>query len=179
MRKTLIVTFLVLAFAMFSSMAGAEEKCPVCGVDAEKSPTKAIVTMDGKDIPVCGVKDAYLLAFVKREGAKPDDLNDQKIPIKVRDFKTGKMFNFYEGFYLIESDLEVKGAPKPPILGFSTLEEANAFWKANEKYGGRVANFETATREFYKSETGPSEASKKASDKAAQQVEHLLKQNQK
>ncbi len=134
------------------------EPCPVSGNDPDKSETKCIVTLEGKDVAVDSVKSAYILAYVRRAGAKADDLNEQLVPIQCMDFITKKMFNFHEGFYLIESDaIEPRGSSKPYIIPFSTIESANKFWEEKAKAKGRVVNFETATREYLKSE-GPIKA---------------------
>lgn len=176
MKKTLLIVGLI-CFLACPSLAIAGQKCPICGMDAEKSPIMAIVTIGGKDIPCCSISHAYSAAFIKREGAKPDDLNNRKIPVKVKDYKSGKMFNFYDGFYVIEHTLNVEGAGKPPyVLGFSTRERAWKFWEDNaQKIAGRVVNFESATREYRKNITGPSAKSKKKEAAAVKHVDHLLK----
>ena len=176
MKKMLLILGL-FGFLAFPSLAIAGQECPICGMDAEKSPIMAVVTIGGKDIPCCSISHAYIVAFVKREGAKPDDLNNQVIPVKVKDYKSAKMFNFYDGYYLIEHTLDVKGAGKPPyVIGFSTREGAWKFWEENvQKIGGRIVNFETATREYRKYATGPSAKSKKKEAAAVRHVDHLLK----
>jgi len=167
MRKVLIVAILV-CFMLIPSMIVAQE------CDPEKSPTKAVVTINGKDQAFCNLKDAYDAAFVKREGAKPDDLNNQVVPIQFRDLETGKMFNFYEGFFIIESGIDLKDSKPPYIPGFSTLEAAWKYWEKNQaKIGGRVVSFETATREFSKSLAEKKEPTK--SEQAAEKhLEKLL-----
>ena len=174
MRKVLIVAALV-CFMAIPSMVMAQE------CDPEKSPTKVVVTIGGKDQAFCNLEDAYIAAFVKREGAKNEDLNDQVVPIQVKEFETGKMFNFYDGYYIIESSIEVKGSKVPYVPGFSTLESAWKYWEKNQaKIGGRVVNFETATREYATHHIGLTAypglpaASKKKEDAAAKHIEKLL-----
>lgn len=179
MKKVLWVVGLV-CFIAVPSLAVAGE-CP----DPEKSPLMVVVTIEGKDVVYCNIREAYIKTFLERKGAKSDDLNwqweDVTIPVKAKDFKSGKLFNFYAGYYIVEHTLEVKNAGKPPyILGFPSLEEAWKYWEKNvEKIGGRVVNFETATREFLKFTTGPSEKSKKKDAAAAKHVDMLLKYREK
>ena len=149
MKKISIVAFLVF-FLGIPAMVAAQ-KC-----DVEKSPTMHLVTLDGKEVPFCNLEEAYVAAFVKREGATPFDLNDQVVPIKARDFETKEMFNFYDGFYIIESTIEIKDSAPPYIPGFATREKAWAYWEKHQaQIGGRVVNFETATREYAKAQTPP------------------------
>ena len=144
MKKIATGVFLLFVLGIPSMVTA--QKC-----DPEKSPTKYLVTLDGKEVPFCNLREAYVAAFVEREGASPYDLNDQVVPIKARDFETGEMFNFYDGFYIIESSIEIKDSPPPYIPGFATRERAWAFWEKHQaKIGGRVVNFETATREYAK-----------------------------
>lgn len=167
MKKAIIIVGLI------SFMAVPLIATAAC--NPENSPTKVIVTLGGVDETFCSVKEAYAAAFLKRAGAKADDLNNQVVPIKVRDFDSGKMFNFYDGFYVIEHTMEVKNANKPYILGFSSREEAWKWWEKNmDKIGGRVVNYETATREYHKSATGPSKKSLSKQEAAAKQVDFLL-----
>lgn len=179
MKKVLLVVGLI-CFMAVPSLAVAGE----CA-DPEKSPLMAVVSIEGKDIVCCNIQEAYDVAFVKRTGAKSDDLNwqweDVTIPVKVKSFKTGEMFSFYEGYYIIEHTLEVKNAGKPPyILGFANLEKAWKYWEENvEKIGGRVVNFETASRDFLRFTTGPSEKSKKKDAAAVKHVDMLLKYREK
>jgi len=171
MRKVLIVAILV-CFMLIPSMIVAQE------CDPEKSPTKVVVTIDGKDQAFCNLEDAYIAAFVKREGAKPDDLNNQVLPIQMKDFETGKMFNFYDGYYIIESSIDIKDGKKPYVPGFSTLEAAWKYWEKNQaKIGGRVVNFETATREYAKHFAPPTEKPSEA--RAAKHIEKLLGEKEK
>lgn len=171
MKKTLLVIGLICFMAVPLLVLAAD-------CDPEKSPTKVVVTLGGKDVPFCSVKEAYEAAFVKREGAKPDDLNNQIIPIKMKDFKSGKMFSFYDGFFIIEQSMEVKGANPPYVLGFASREEAWKYWEANQaKIGGRVVNFETATREYAKASVEKKEPTKGESA-AAGHVDKLLKKKQ-
>ena len=167
MRKLLVVAILVCLIGI-PSMVIAQE------CDPEKSPTKAVATIGGKDQAFCNLKDTYDAAFVKREGAKADDLNNQAVPIQFKDLETGKMFNFYDGFFIIESSIDIKGSKPPYIPGFSTLEGAWKYWEKNQaKIGGRVVNFETATREFSKSLAEKKEPTK--SEQAAEKhLEKLL-----
>lgn len=179
MKKTLLV-FGLISFLAFPSVAIAGE----CA-DPKKSPLMAIVTIDGKDIACCNIQEAYKTAFKDRKGAKSDDLNWQweevTVPVNVKGFDSGKMFSFYDGYYIIEHSLAVKNAGKPPyILAFPNLDTAWKYWDENTaKIGGRVVNFETATREFAKFTTGPSEKSKKKDAAAVKMVDVLLKYKEK
>jgi len=171
MKKILLMVGLICFMIVPSLVLAAD-------CDPEKSPTKVVVTLDGKDSAFCSVKEAYDAAFVKREGAKPDDLNNQIIPIKMKDFQTGKMFNFYDGFFIIETSMEVKDANPPYVLGFSTREGAWKYWEANQaKIAGRVVNFETATREYAKASQEKKEPTK-GEAAAAGHLDKLLKKKQ-
>ena len=174
MKKALLILGLICFMAVPSLVVAAE-----CA-DPAKSPIGGIVTVNGKDIKVCNIREAYLEAFVKREGAKADDLNNRVVPIQAKDYTSKKMFNAYDGFYIIEHTMNVANAGKAPyIIGFSSRERAWKYWEDNvKKIGGRVVNFETATREFYKDTTGPSAKSKKKMDAAAGHVDKLLKKRQ-
>lgn len=163
MKKVLIITGLICFLAVPSvAVFGA--------CNPEKSPTKVVATMEGKDVAFCSLKEAYVTAFVERKGAKADDLNNRAIAVVMKDFQSGKMFNFYEGFYIINHTMGKN------TLGFSNRERAWSFWEDNvKKIGGRVVNFESATREHRKSDTGPSAKNKKKQAAAAAMVEFLLK----
>lgn len=168
MRKVILIVALI-CFVAVPSMAVAE-------CNPANSPTKVVVTLGGEDVAFCSLKEAYEAAFVKRPGAKSDDLNNQVVPIKMKDFASGKMFSFYDGFYVIEHTMQVKNANEPYILGFSSRDAAWKWWEKNmDKIGGRVVNFETATREYRKAETGPSKASINKEAAAAGHIEYLLK----
>ncbi len=168
MRKVTLLLALI-CFVAVPSMAIAE-------CNPANSPTKVVVTLGGKDVAFCSLKEAYDAAFVSRPGAKADDLNNQVVPIMMNDFSSGKMFSFYDGFYVIEHTMQVKNANEPYILGFSSRDGAWEWWEKNmDKIGGRVVNFETATREYRKAETGPSKGSLSKQDAAAKQVDFLLK----
>jgi hypothetical protein len=168
MRKAMLLVALI-CFVAVPSMAVAE-------CNPANSPTKVVVTLGGKDIAFCSLKEAYDAAFVNRPGAKSDDLNNRVVPIMMKDFAGGNMFSFYDGFYVIEHTMQVKNANKPYILGFPSRDGAWKWWEKNmDKIGGRVVNFETATREYRKSATGPSKKSLKKEAAAAGHVDYLLK----
>lgn len=169
MKRAILIVSLI-CFMAVPALAIAAECNP------EKSPTKVVVTLGGKNVGFCSLKEAYEAAFINRPGAKADDLNNRVVPIKMKDFKSGEMFSFYEGFYVIEHTMDVKNANKPYILGFTSREAAWKFWEEHVgKIGGRVVNFETATREYRKMATGPSKGSLKKQEAAAKQVDYLLK----
>lgn len=146
----------------------------------ETSPTSVSAVLGGQTVKFCSLKEAYIAAFVNRAGAKSDDLNNRAVEMMMKDFRSGDYFNFYDGFYIIESTIKVKNANPPYILGFSDRIRAWEYWENNvKKIGGRVVNFETATREYAKVESGPSKKNIAKQEAASKQIEFLLKKKKK
>ncbi|MBT9167089.1 MAG: hypothetical protein DDT19_00413 [Syntrophomonadaceae bacterium] len=145
MKKWVIIVGVALVMAV-PSLAISKKICP-CGMDVAKSETKFYVTIEGKKTPTCSVRCVFELAFVKHKTDFQDRENPVLQSIEAMDFESGEMFKAMDGYFVLHSDVIPKGSMKPYVLGFSTLERANAFWKKNKKPGVRVANFETATHD--------------------------------
>lgn len=157
MRKWQIILVLVLVMAI-PSLAISAEICPICNMDASKSQTKYVLTTeDGKKIPFCSLRCAFIHTFVKNNASflttqiGSDKLNDAKGnclgTLRTVDFESKKMFNALKGYYVVGSDVIPKMSMEPYSLGFSTLMRANRFWEKHDKPGVRVVNFESATHD--------------------------------
>jgi len=169
MKRTIIILSL-FCFVAIPSVVLAGDCNP------ETSPTSVSVVLDGQTVKFCSLKEAYDAAFVNRPGAKSDDLNNRAVEVMMKDFRSGDYFNFYDGFYIIDSTIKIKNANPPYIPGFSDRIRAWEYWENNvKKIGGRVVNFETATREYAKADSGPSKKNIAKQNAAAKQVEFLLK----
>lgn len=172
MKRTIVILTLI-CFVAFPSVVFAADCNP------ETSPTSVSVVLGGQTVKFCSLKEAYA-AFVNRPGAKSDDLNNRAVEMMMKDFRSGDYFNFYDGFYIIDSTIKVKNANPPYILGFSDRIRAWEYWENNaKKIGGRVVNFETATREYAKAAAGPSKKNIAKQAAASKQVEFLLKKKKK
>lgn len=169
MKRTIVILSLMCFMAIPSVVFAGD-----CNPDT--SPTSVSVVLGGQTVKFCSLKEAYTAAFVNRPGAKSDDLNNRAVEMMMKDFRSGDYFNFYDGFYIIDSTIKVKNANAPYILGFSDRIRAWEYWENNaKKIGGRVVNFETATREYAKAAAGPSKKNLSKQAAAAKQVEFLLK----
>lgn len=172
MKRTIVILTLI-CFVAFPSVVFAADCNP------ETSPTSVSVVLGGQTVKFCSLKEAYA-AFVNRPGAKSDDLNNRAVEMMMKDFRSGDYFNFYDGFYIIDSTIKVKNANPPYILGFSDRIRAWEYWENNaKKIGGRVVNFETATREYAKAAAGPSKKNIAKQEAASKQVELMLKKKKK
>ena len=124
------VTFIMLS--IFSTWAGAIERCIICGMNVYKYPhTRYVVeTTDGKRYTTCGVQCGLTLHL---------RFKDKWKSAKAKDLLSNRPFEVKKGFYVYKSSAITDMAPG--FIAFKTKVDAEKF--ANG-FGGQVFTYEEA-----------------------------------
>ena len=116
----------LLVLSIFSTWAGAIERCSICGMDISKYPhTRYVVeTKDGKRFTTCGVQCGLTLHLRFKEKWKS---------AKAKDLLSNRSFDVKKGFYVYKSSAITDMAPG--FIAFKTRANAEKFAKG---FGGQV-----------------------------------------
>ncbi|GEM_PF-1577509 len=130
-----LVSSVLLQYGAFCpGFAKEGKRCHMCGMDAAKSQTEFVVSLDnGSQEHACCLHCVYLLQkFMK---------DRRMVRIETRDFSTGALIEAKQAFYLEGASLIPKGSMAPFLLAFLQKESAE---KYRVKHGGNVVNFNRA-----------------------------------
>lgn len=143
-RKILLTLFFLVFSITLSNKAQGFERCIMCGMDADKSETKYIVTVvEGSkelkkgDYGLCCLHCLVLLkGNLEARGGRTGS-------ILTRDYNTKEMVDACKAFYLIESDITPKGSMVPFMLAFYDRDTIEMFQGV---YGGKILGWEKAVK---------------------------------
>jgi hypothetical protein len=135
MLMAIIVPALFIQFGLSSPVtAKTMQRCHMCGMDASKSQTEFVVSLDdGSQEHTCCLHCVFLLQkFMK---------DRRMVKLETRDFSSGALIDAKQAFYLEGASLIPKGSMAPFILAFKEKESAEKF---RLKHGGTVVNLDRA-----------------------------------
>jgi len=131
------ICIIILMITVSSSLG--MERCIMCGMDADKSETKYIITVTKGtneikkgDYGLCCLHCLVLL----RQNLEAKGGHSGKV--LTMDYNTKEMFDAQTAFFLVESKLIPSGSMVPFILGFKEQATARTFQKV---YGGLIIDW--------------------------------------